>query len=78
MYTKFKRLCVYLLREMINASTKLISLAASETSLGESRKSILLPALHLDTEQHTALLISAWGSQHLNLPVREMQHYFHK
>lgn len=42
--------------------------------VGESRESILLPALHLDTEQHTALLISAWGSQHLNLPVREMQH----
>lgn len=42
--------------------------------VGESRKNVLLPALHLDTEQHTALLISACGSQHLNLPIREMQH----
>jgi hypothetical protein len=59
---------------MINKHLKFVPWLQIKAEAGRLRKDVLLPALHLDTKQHTAWLISACGSQHLSLPVREIQH----
>lgn len=64
--------CVFM---MINVYVlNLYPLFTSQIRGRGPRKNVLLPEPHLDTEQHTALLILAWGSQHLSLPMGEMKH----
>lgn len=66
---------IYLFKKTINVYVlTYVPWLQIEQEVGGPRKDVLLPALHLDKEQHTALLISAWGSQHLSLPMRERQH----